>query len=127
MKIRNGFVSNSSSSSFLVFGISDVDSINQVFNALDIKDSEGNTQQIEDYEFSYPIENLMQDKYDLKLFKDDYSGYFALGNVVLGQSDLMNYTEFQNNINNTKLQLEELSKLCNKKFDYKTAILNVPF
>ena len=30
MKIRNGFVSNSSSSSFLVCGISDIDSINSV-------------------------------------------------------------------------------------------------
>lgn len=127
MKIINGFVSNSSSSSFLVFGISDVDSINQVFDVLGIKDLNGYIQRIEDYKFSYPIENLMQDKYDLKLFKDDYNGYFALGNVILGQNDLIDYTEFQNSINDIKLQLEELSKLCKKEFDYRTVILTIPF
>ena len=40
MKIRNGFVSNSSSSSFLVCGISDTDSINSVLMKNNIMNSE---------------------------------------------------------------------------------------
>ena len=40
MKIRNGFVSNSSSSSFLVCGIYDADSINSVLMKNGIVDSE---------------------------------------------------------------------------------------
>lgn len=131
MKIRLGFVSNSSSSSFLVFGISDVDSINQIFNALNIKDSDGYIQRIEDYKFEYPIEDFTHGEYKLKLFKDEYMpcytlGEVVLGEVILGQNDI-SYSEFQNTLNNIKLQLEDLSKLCKKKFDYRTVLITIPF
>ena len=86
MKIRNGFVSNSSSSSFLVCGISDVDSINSVLMKNDIMNSE--ITDADSILYSYHIRHGIEHILGLEVHRSE-SGRVCLGKSInLGCSDV---------------------------------------
>lgn len=92
MKIRNGFVSNSSSSSFLVCGISDADSINSVLMKNDIMNSE--LLDVDSIIYSYYIRHGIEHILGLEVHRDEY------GRVYLGKSIDLNCNDV--NINQIK-------------------------
>ena len=85
MKIRNGFVSNSSSSSFLVCGISDVDSINSVLIKNGIMNSEiTDTDSImHNYYIRHGIEHIL----GLEVYRSE-SGRVRLGKSISLDDDV---------------------------------------
>lgn len=89
MKIRNGFVSNSSSSSFLVCGITDIDSINSVLMKNDIMNSEiTDTDSIMySYHIRYRIEHIL----GLEVHRNEH------GRICLGKSISLDYDEVDAN------------------------------
>lgn len=92
MKVRNGFVSNSSSSSFLVCGISDIDSINTVLMKNDIITIKlPNTDTII---YSYYLRNDIEHTLGLEVHRNEY------GRVYLGKSITLNCSDV--NINQIK-------------------------
>ena len=85
MKIRNGFVSNSSSSSFLVCGISDVDSINSVLIKNDIINSE--ITDIDSIMYSYYIRHGIEHILGLEVYRSE-SGRVRLGKSISLDDDV---------------------------------------
>ena len=83
MKIRNGFVSNSSSSSFLVCGISDIDSINSVLIKNDIMNSE--ITDTDSIMYSYYIRHGIEHILGLEVHRGES------GRVCLGKSISLDY------------------------------------
>ena len=126
MKIRSGFISNSSSSSFVVYGINDVNTINMVFSKLGIKDSEGLPLRIEDYEFDKDVYEFLESKFNLHIYYDDYHSHYFLGDYIMGQEEY-DYSEFENNLEDAKKTFSELSQKLNINFDYKMVMINIPY
>lgn len=126
MKIRSGFVSNSSSSSFIVYGINDVNTINMVFSKLGVKDSEGLPLRVEDYKFDEDIYELLESKYNLHIYYDDYYGQYFLGKSIMGQEEY-DYSEFEKNLEDAKHTFSELGQKLNIDFDYKMVMINTPY
>lgn len=126
MKVRYGFVSNSSSSSFIIYGINDVNTINMVFSKLGIKDSEGLPLRIEDYEFDENIQELLESKYHLHIYYDEYFGHCFLGDYIMGQKEY-DYSEFEKNLEDVKQVFNGLSQKLNMDFDYKMAMISTPY
>lgn len=89
MKIRNGFVSNSSSSSFLVCGITDIDSINSVLMKNDIMNSE--ITDTDSILYSYYIRHGIEHILGLEVHRNEH------GRVCLGKSISLDYEEVDAN------------------------------
>ena len=85
MKIRNGFVSNSSSSSFLVCGISDLDSINSVLIKNDIMNSE--ITDTDSIMYSYYIRHGIEHILGLEVYRSE-SGRVRLGKSISLDDDV---------------------------------------
>ena len=85
MKIRNGFVSNSSSSSFLVCGISDIDSINSVLIKNDIMNSE--ITDTDSIMYSYYIRHGIEHILGLEVYRSE-SGRVRLGKSISLDDDV---------------------------------------
>lgn len=85
MKIRSGFVSNSSSSSFLVCGISDIDSINSVLMKNDIMNSE--ITDTDSILYSYYIRHGIEHILGLEVHRNEH------GRICLGKSISLDYDE----------------------------------
>lgn len=92
MKIRNGFVSNSSSSSFLVCGIYDADSINSVLMKNGIIDSE--ITDMYSIIYSYYIRQGIEHILGLEVHRDE------CGRICIGKSINLNCNDA--NINQVK-------------------------
>ena len=92
MKIRNGFVSNSSSSSFLVCGISDIDSINSVLMKNNIMNSE--ITDTDSIMYSYYIRHEIEHTLGLEVHRNEH------GRVCLGKSISLDYDDA--NVNQVK-------------------------
>ena len=100
MKIRNGFVSNSSSSSFLVCGISDADSINSVLMKNDIMNSE--ITDIDSIIYSYYIRHGIEHILGLEVYRSEY-GRIYIGksiNLDCNDVDINQVKELINNVEN---------------------------
>ncbi len=105
MKIRNGFVSNSSSSSFLVCGISDVDSINSVLMKNNIMNSE--ITDADSIMYSYHIRHGIEHILGLEVHRSE-SGRVCLGKSInLDYSDV-NVNQVKELINNVKNILSDV-------------------
>lgn len=89
MKIRSGFVSNSSSSSFLVCGITDIDSINSVLMKNDIMNSE--ITDTDSILYSYYIRHGIEHILGLEIHRNEH------GRVCLGKSISLDYEEVDAN------------------------------
>ena len=100
MKIRNGFVSNSSSSSFLVCGISDVDSINSVLIKNDIINSE--ITDIDSIMYSYYIRHGIEHILGLEVYRSE-SGRVRLGKSISLDDDV--------NINQVKKLIDDVQNI----------------
>lgn len=75
MKIRNGFVSNSSSSSFLIYGCSVSDGIKQIINT---KLNNDNDDDYDSDDMYRNIEKIIKNT-DLNVFADSEYEYFFIG------------------------------------------------
>lgn len=101
MKTRNGFVSNSSSSSFLVCGISDIDSINSVLMKNDIMNSE--ITDADSILYSYHIRHGIEHILGLEVHRSE-SGRICLGKSInLDCSDI--------NINQVKELINDVENI----------------
>ena len=105
MKTRNGFVSNSSSSSFLICGISDIDSINSVLMKNDIINNE--ITDIDSIIYSYYIRNEVEHNLGLEVHRNDN------GRIYLGKSINLNYinvniSQIKELINNVESILSDI-------------------
>ena len=101
MKIRNGFVSNSSSSSFLVCGISDIDSINSVLMKNDIMNSE--ITDADSIMYSYYIRHGIEHILGLEVHRSDF------GSVCLGKSISIDYGDVD--INHVKELINDVENI----------------
>ena len=97
MKIRFGFVSNSSSSSFLVCGTSDADLINSVLMKNDIIDRKINN--IDGIMYDYYIRHRIEDILGLEVHRSDYGRVYLCKSLPLHCNDVNN---IQVNINQVK-------------------------
>ena len=86
MKIRNGFVSNSSSSSFLVCGISDVDSINSVLIKNGIMNSE--ITDTDSIIYSYYIRHEIEHILGLEVYRSEPGRVYLGKRISLDCSDV---------------------------------------
>ena len=101
MKIRNGFVSNSSSSSFLVCGISDVDSINSVLIKNGIMNSE--ITDTDSIMHSYYIRHGIEHILGLEVYRSES------GRVRLGKSISLDYDDVD--INQVKELINDVESI----------------
>ena len=105
MKIRNGFVSNSSSSSFLVCGISDIDSINTVLmknDIINIKVPDTDT-----IIYSYCLRNDIEHILGLEVHRND-DGRVYLGKSINLNCNDVNINQIKELINNVENTLSDI-------------------
>lgn len=101
MKIRNGFVSNSSSSSFLVCGISDADLINSVLMKNNIVNSK--ITDTDSIIYSYYIRHEIEHILGLEVHRSE-SGRVCLGksiNLDCSDANVNQVKELINDVENT--------------------------
>lgn len=101
MKIRSGFVSNSSSSSFLVCGISDTDSINSVLMKNNIMNSE--ITDTDSIMYSYHIRYEIEHTLGLEVHRNEH------GRVCLGKSINLDYDDA--NVNQVKELINDVENI----------------
>ena len=92
MKVRNGFVSNSSSSSFLICGISDVDSINSVLMKNDIISDE--ITDIGSVLYSSYLRQRIEDTLKLGIYRND-NGEIYIGKGIKLDCNTIKVNEFK--------------------------------
>ena len=92
MKIRRGFVSNSSSSSFLICGISDIDSINSVLRKNDIINNE--ISDIDSILYSFYLRQKIEDTLKLEIYRND-NGEVYIGKGIELNSNTIKANEFK--------------------------------
>lgn len=105
MKVRNGFVSNSSSSSFLVCGISDADSINSVLMKNDIMNNE--LLDVDSIIDSYYIRHGVKHILGLEVHRDEY-GRVYLGKSIDLNCNAVNVNQIKDLINTVENTLSDI-------------------
>ena len=98
MKVRSGFVSNSSSSSFCIYGttVTDRDALNELYKKL-CPPTTGDGEEEDDIE-CYDQCELISEKIGVGFVCDSESDYFYFGDEYSYQPDEQTFGQFRKNI-----------------------------
>jgi len=97
MKVRNGFVSNSSSSSFCAYGISaDREEVLQAWKKK--KGVDASEDEDEDYDDMYDIANELIEDVDLYMEVGYDSEYFYFGRCYTSAADTWTFGDFKKSV-----------------------------